>query len=150
MVRSILMIVVCFMVFTKITFAQSGADIILGQWFTEEDKATVEIYKEGNKYFGKIVALKEPLRNGKPKLDEKNPKPEQRTNPIIGLRFMWNFTYDDDDEWVGGTIYDAESGKEYSCKMYYQKDKTLKVRGYILGMPFLGRSQVWTRNKKNS
>ncbi len=130
-------------------WAQVNPDYVVGTWYTEEDKATVEIYKEGDRYFGKITALKEPLRDGKPKVDKNNPKEELRTQPIIGLVFLKSFKFDGDDEWKEGTIYDAESGKEYTSKMYIEKDNKLKVKGYILGMPFLGRSQIWTRTKKS-
>ena len=50
--------------------AQSGkceSDQILGYWFTGEKKAKIEIFKYGDKYYGKIVWLKDPLNVFKPK-----------------------------------------------------------------------------------
>jgi len=51
----------------------------------------------------------------------------------------------DGDEFSGGKILDPGNGKLYSCKLTLtDKSKTLNVRGYI-GVPWLGRSQVWHR-----
>ena len=122
----------------------SGADALLGLWLTAEGKARVEITKTGDTYSGKIIWLKEPDEDGKPKVDKKNPDEHLRTRPIIGLEIVYGFTYDDDNEWTGGRVYDPESGNEYKAKMTLVDDKTLKLRGYIL-IPLLGRSEVWTR-----
>jgi uncharacterized protein (DUF2147 family) len=124
------------------------ADAVLGRWYTEEDQAVVEISKKGDTYIGKILLLKEPLeKDGSPKLDKKNPDQAKRSQPIIGLQFMSNFKFNA-GQWTDGTIYDPEKGETYSCKMYLE-GSNLVVRGYILGMPFLGRSQTWKRNKRN-
>ena len=67
------------MVFTTHVNAQSKADKILGYYLTYDDetgaeKSQVQIYKDASgKYYGKIVWLKEPNKNGKPKVDDKNP-----------------------------------------------------------------------------
>ena len=50
-------------------FAQN-ADAIVGKWYNTEKDAQVEIFKEGGKYSGKIVWLKDPTENGKPKTDK--------------------------------------------------------------------------------
>ena len=61
--------------------------------------------------------------------------------------FMWNFTYDaDDKEWVGGSIYDAESGNTYSAYMSLQDYNTMNLRGY-LGLSIFGRTNVWKRGE---
>lgn len=47
----------------------SDADAVLGKWLNEDKDARIEIYKEGNSYFGKIVWLKEPNEeDGTPKV----------------------------------------------------------------------------------
>ena len=52
----------------------------------------------------------------------------------------------DGDAWSGGRILDPDNGKEYSVKFTPGNDgRTLEVRGYI-GMPMLGRTQVWQRD----
>ena len=120
------------------------ADRILGVWVTEEGKARVEITRCGDRFCGTIIWLKEPLKDGKEIRDDKNPDPNMRENPVLGMRLMWEFAYDGDGEYVGGEIYDAESGNTYKGKMSLADDTTLDLRGYVL-IPLFGRTSRWTR-----
>lgn len=133
---------------TSTSFISSiqGEDDIYGYWWTPEKKAKVKIYKANNgKVYGRIVWLKDPNgTDGKPKLDKENPDPAKRSQPIEGLVFIKAFVYDGDDEWEDGTIYDAESGKLYSCHMELENKDKLEVRGYI-GISLLGRTEYFTR-----
>lgn len=122
------------------------SDKILGVWIASEGKGRVKIEKIGNKYYGKIIWLMEPNnKEGKPKTDANNPDPALRSQPTLGLRVLKDFTYDGNNVWTSGTIYDPEKGKTYSCKITLKDDNTLDVRGFVLGMPFLGRTATWTR-----
>ncbi|MFC2131290.1 DUF2147 domain-containing protein [Bacteroidota bacterium] len=122
-------------------------DAVIGIWLTQDKDSKIEIYKKGDKYYGKIIWLKEPNRKGKPKVDDKNPDPKKQDRAIMGLVILKRFVYDDDYEWEDGEIYDPKSGKTYSCNMELSKDKkTLEVRGYI-GISLFGRTAVWTRSK---
>jgi len=123
--------------------AQSG-DRILGQWLNEEKDAKVEIYKQGDKYFGKIVWLQTPNReDGTPKLDDENPDEALQKRAIQGLEMLTNFTYDD-DEWDDGEIYDPKSGKTYSCYMELEEPTKLMIKGYI-GVKWIGRTTYWSK-----
>lgn len=124
--------------------ASAAADDILGEWYNGTKEAKVQIYKTGDKYSGKIVWLKEPNRDGKPKLDDKNPDPSKRNNKIIGLVMLKNFTNVAPNKWENGKIYDPKNGKEYSCEITLKDPKTLDVRGYI-GISLIGRTDKWTR-----
>jgi uncharacterized protein (DUF2147 family) len=122
---------------------RGGADAILGDWSTEEDRAIVEIYRCDDRYCGRIVWLKEPKNaEGMDKQDTKNPDPAKRNRKILGLDMVWGFKFQGENKWVGGKIYDPDTGKTYSCKMSLEGD-TLKVRGY-LGVSLIGRTTVWT------
>jgi len=125
-------------------FAQN-ADKVLGVWLNAEKDAKVEIYKTGDKYFGKIVWGKniyEP--DGKTaRTDLKNPDPKLRSRSLVNLVILTNFTYDDGD-WEGGKIYDPKSGKTYSCIMRFKGDN-LEIKGYV-GITLLGRTTTWTRS----
>lgn len=124
---------------------QSGeSDAILGEWLTAEGKAKVQIYRCDTLYCGKIVWLKEPVKNGREVVDDKNPDPALQNKPVIGLVIVREFTYDGDGEWTGGKVYDPETGDTYSGKMTLKDPHTLRLRGYIL-IPLLGRTEVWTR-----
>lgn len=116
---------------------------IEGLWFNDNKDAKIQIYKAADgKYYGKIVWLKEPLRNGRPKLDEKNADKSRQSQPILGLVILKGFQ-EDKDMFTNGTIYDPDNGKTYDCKMTYQ-GKKLSIRGFI-GISLFGRTTVWER-----
>jgi len=125
------------------------ADDILGDWFNQDGTAKIHVFKAVNgkfkgKFYGKIVWLKDPNKNGKPKEDEKNPIATKRNQEIIGLVILNNFSFNINDKvWSEGTIYDPNNGKTYNCTMKISGDK-LNVRGYV-GISMLGRTAVWTK-----
>jgi uncharacterized protein (DUF2147 family) len=135
--------------------ATADGNAILGNWATEPEDhgyAKVEITKENDRYFGKIVWLSEPLfprddergMGGQPKIDRENPDESLRDRPIVGLRILEDFEYTGKSQWKRGTIYDPASGKTYKCNLKLQDDGSLKVRGYV-GVSLLGRTTIWTR-----
>lgn len=140
-VAMLLVLFNCF--FAHNAFAQK--DKIEGQWYNEEKTAKVEIYRANdNKFWGKIVWLKEPLRDGKPKTDINNPKKGARNQPLIGLPLLRAFVKDGDKKYDDGEIYDPKNGKTYSCTITYKNDNELSVRGYV-GISMIGRTTTWTR-----
>jgi uncharacterized protein (DUF2147 family) len=128
-----------------VAHSQNKADDIIGTWLTGgKEPAKIQIYKSGEKFYGKIIWLKNPSENGKQRTDVNNPDKLKRSNSIIGLVMLTGFKFDGDEEWKGGDIYDPESGKTYSCYMWLKDKNTLKVRGYI-GISLVGRTEIWTR-----
>ncbi|RZL63536.1 MAG: DUF2147 domain-containing protein [Pedobacter sp.] len=126
-------------------FAQKKDDI-LGKWLNPSGEGQIEIYKRGDKFFGKLAWIKEPNNaNGKPKTDEKNPTESLRNRPVLGLEILKNFIFDD-GKWIDGTIYDPKSGKTYSCKLSLKDSNQLSVRGFI-GVSLIGRTEVFKRVK---
>ena len=125
--------------------AQNKADDIIGIWLTGgKEPAKIQVYKLGEKFYGKIIWLKNPTEKRKQKLDINNPDKEKQKNPIVGLMMLKDFKFDGDDEWKGGDIYDPESGKTYNSYMYLKDKNTLKVRGYV-GISLFGRTETWIR-----
>jgi uncharacterized protein (DUF2147 family) len=126
----------------------ADADDILGTWLTGSKKGHVQIYKQGTRYYGKIVWLKEPNdpATGNPRADTKNPEAGKRKQPLVGLVNLRDFTYSGNSVWENGKIYDPENGKEYSCKITQTSPTTLDVRGFV-GISLLGRTDSWTRVK---
>ena len=124
-------------------------EAIVGKWLNQEGTSHIQIFKATNgsfagKFYGKLVWFKEPMKNGKPKVDDLNPDPKKQAVPLLGLQILKNFVYDaDDKEWEDGTIYDPKNGKTYSCYMTLSGNN-LNVRGYV-GISMLGRTGVWTR-----
>lgn len=149
---SISVLFVCMLLaIAAVAFAANPEDI-LGVWDNQEKDGKIEIFKCGDKYCGKIVWLKEPTypadskdgTPGTPKLDHKNPKPELRKVPTLGLQIMRDFTFSGDNVWKGGKVYDPKSGNTYSGKMTLVSPTQLKLRGFI-GISLFGRTDVWTR-----
>ena len=131
---------------TETTYAQEQ-NAIAGIWLIQDKDAKVEIFEKGDKFYGKIYWMKYPKdENGNDKVDEKNPDPALRSRKKQDLLIMTGFVYSPSDkEWNGGTIYDSKSGKTYDGYMKLQEDGTLYMKGFILGIRFLGRSNIWTR-----
>jgi uncharacterized protein (DUF2147 family) len=145
MLRKISFALLIAMIFCLAASAQKG-DAILGQWVNPNGQDHILIYKKGNKYFGKLDWIKFPNdEQGKPKTDKNNPDKALQSRPDLGLELLKDFTFDGDDVYEDGTIYDPKSGKTYSCKMTLDGNN-LKIRGYVL-LSLFGRSEVWTRLK---
>jgi uncharacterized protein (DUF2147 family) len=137
-------ILIILIISTGKIFAQAPpADRVLGNWLNAEKDARIEIYKTGNKYYGKIIWGKNIFNpDGSSRTDLKNPNEKLKSRLLLNLVILTNFTYDD-GEWNGGKIYDPKSGKTYSCFMKLD-GSNLKIKGYI-GITLLGRTTIWTR-----
>lgn len=120
------------------------SDGIVGVWFTEDRASKIQIFKQDNHYFGKIVWLKSPTVNGKPILDTKNPEEKLRTRHILGLVFLNKFVFEGNNSWVHGEIYDARSGRTVSGKMSLKNKNMLDLRGFI-GKPLFGKTVTLVR-----
>lgn len=131
-------------------------DELLGEWTTEDRQATVEIFKKGDRIFGKIVALTNPHcisdeaqgMDGNPRLDLENPDKSLRRRPLIGLEIIRDFSFDN-GSWRGGTVYDPESGNTYRGRIRLDDDGALILRGFV-GLPMFGRTSYWHRPKTYS
>lgn len=145
MQRKNLITLAVFFLFSIVSKGQNRADDIIGNWLTSgKEPAKIQIYKSGEKFYGKIVWLKNPTTNGKPKVDKNNPDKAKRNNLVIGLVILKGFKFDGGDEWESGDIYDPESGKTYSSYLFLKDKNTLKVRGYV-GISLFGRTETWSR-----
>jgi uncharacterized protein (DUF2147 family) len=124
----------------------TNPDAITGVWKSGSGQGHIKIYKEGNKYFGQLVWMQEPVdpETGKPKVDKNNPDKALRKRPLLGLINLRSFEYAGKNVWENGKIYDPEKGKDYSCVMTLTAPDRLEVRGFI-GISLIGRTDVWTR-----
>lgn len=134
------------MVYALAGFAQE-ADKILGVWWNEEKTAKIKIEKEDGTYTGTIVYIvPENYENGEPPKDDKNPDESLRDRSRLGLQILEGFEYDSNkEEWINGKIYDPDSGNTYDCYAWLENDDLLKLKGYVAGIRWLGRSSEWYR-----
>jgi uncharacterized protein (DUF2147 family) len=133
--------------FLCLAYASSQSEKITGYWLTEEGNSQLQIFKATDgKYYGEIVWL----RDNKDARDDKNPDPALKSRKILGIRLLKGFVWSaSDKEWQQGTIYDPDSGNLYDCFMWFDGDYSrLKIKGYIMGMRFMGRETTWTRENK--
>ena len=130
-----------------LTITGIQAQDVFGKWTTIDDntgkaRSVVEIYKKGDKVYGKIVAITDP--------DKRDRLCEQCTGddknrPLLGLEILKGLEKND-GKYEGGYITDPDNGKRYKCYIELEDANTLKVRGYI-GMSILGRTQMWKRTE---
>ena len=138
-----LMLLLVLVLFAKVK-SNAQSDDVIGVWLTFEEKSQVRIFKATNgKYYGKIAWLKE----DKEEKDSNNPDLSLRDKPLMEMIILKGFSYNKDKEyWDGGTIYDPKNGKTYDCFMWFENDmKKLEIKGYVLGMKFIGRTTTWKR-----
>jgi uncharacterized protein (DUF2147 family) len=132
--------------FFTATTVLANPDAIVGFWRTGDGGAVVQIYKTGDKYFGKIVWLKEPNdpETGKPKVDKKNADEKLKSRPIMGLENLRDFKFVKEGLWEEGKIYDPKGGEDYSCTIKVIDANTIEVRGFV-GISLFGRTDTWKR-----
>jgi uncharacterized protein (DUF2147 family) len=135
--------------FFAISMYAQDSEKIKGYWMTEKGTSQIQIYKAKNtKYYGKLCWLDEPNEFGAPKKDKENPDAKLKERPLLDLLLLQSFEYDNSEKnWSEGTIYDPESGKTYDCYMWFENGNydELKIKGFVLGMRFLGRETTWKR-----
>lgn len=138
----------CAALFTLALPALAGNTSAVGLWKSIDDgtgkpKAEIRISESNGVLTGRVEKLyRAPGEDQNPvcaKCDG-----EDRGRPIIGLSIIDGMKKDGDG-YSGGTILDPENGKVYKSRMILlDGGAKLEVRGYI-GVPMLGRSQVWIR-----
>jgi uncharacterized protein (DUF2147 family) len=122
------------------SFANSGPDVIIGEWLSQEKDGKISIFKQGDKFYGKISWGKTPGKK-----DINNPDAKLKNRDLIGLVILQDFKFKG-SAWEDGKIYDPKSGKTYDCILKVKdNNKVLEIRGYV-GTPMFGRTATWTRS----
>ncbi|WP_270088935.1 DUF2147 domain-containing protein [Sphingobacterium sp. SYP-B4668] len=130
------------LLFTVVSFAQT--DPIIGKWQNPSGEGRIEIFKKGEKYYGKLYWLKNANDElGNPKKDVKNPDEKLKSRALLGLENLTNFDKTGNNVYENGNVYDPKSGKTYRCKMTLKGDK-LDIRGFV-GVSLIGRTDTFTR-----
>ena len=138
-------LITLFVLTSVVVFAQKNTGIV-GNWYTEDKEAVVTISTDGKVFSGITTWMKEPRDSkGNPKLDKLNPDEKLRTKQRLGLKIMDGFVYKGDDTWDDGRIYKPTNGKTYGGTATLVNENTLNLKGYLLSLPFIGKTSTWTR-----
>ena len=138
-------LITLFVLTSVFVFAQKNTGIV-GEWYTEDKEAVVTISTDGKVFSGTTTWMKEPRDSkGNPKLDKLNPDEKLRTKQRLGLKIMDGFVYKGDDTWDDGRIYKPTNGKTYGGTATLVNENTLDLKGYLLSLPFIGKTSTWTR-----
>lgn len=142
LILAIVMLVLPLFVYST---ARQPGDEIIGVWMTEVKDAKVQVYRDGNTYYGKIIWLMEQEQNSKtPLLDTLNPNPKLRTRTRENIVALTGLVSCGDRKYSKGIIYYPTNGKTYSCAASMVNDKTLKLRAYY-GLTLIGQSIKFTK-----
>jgi uncharacterized protein (DUF2147 family) len=121
-------------------FAMSNGDTILGEWISENKDGKIVIFKQADRYYGKISWGKTPGKK-----DTNNPDSRLRNRELVGSVILKEFVFKG-SSWENGTIYDPNSGKTYDCILKVKdNNQKLDIRGFV-GTAMFGRTSTWSRN----
>jgi uncharacterized protein (DUF2147 family) len=137
-------ILIALMSLPSLAFSSDPEERLIGTWWNTEKDAKIEVYRCGGKLCGKVIWLKDPIRNGAPVKDENNSESAKKNRQIMGLEILSDFKFDGKDRWTGGQAYDPKSGKSYTSYLRLKNPKELELRGYI-GSPIFGRTVLWIK-----
>jgi hypothetical protein len=82
-------------------------DAILGKWQDISGKVEIEVYKNADKYHGRILWLREPNYRendhkgmaGKPRIDRENPDLAMRNRPLLNMDLFWDCIFTENQRW---------------------------------------------------
>lgn len=107
-----------------------------GEWLVAKQIARIKIADCDGRLWG-VVAWE-----AQPGIDKKNPDPNLRSRPTLGMPILLGMTPSKTNQW-DGKIYNSEDGHTYSANISLLDPNTLRVQGCFLG--FLCGGENWTR-----
>ena len=126
------------------------ADQIVGTYIVNspftDDVAHVRVSRTNKgTYMGRIVWVNHPTNDdGTPRTDEKNPDPKKRSRKPEEIVMVWGLHYEE-GEWIGGTLYDPYSGKNFGVKFKLADNGKDLIARYYKGKPAFGINADWKR-----
>src|SRR5262245_54991467 len=107
-----------------------------GEWLVAKQIARIKIADCDGRLWG-VVAWE-----AQPGIDNKNPDPNLRSRPTLGMPILLGMTPSKANQW-DGKIYNSEDGHTYSANISLVDPNTLRVQGCFLG--FLCGGENWKR-----
>ena len=124
---------------------------IVGKWITPENKSIIQIEYIVGKYTGKIFMINPEIYvNGSPPNDVLNMDPGLRSRSLEGIIILSGISYDKTKErWNIKQIYEPERGKYFEGYITMNSRDELRMRGYMPGKKWLGKTEIWNRVEGN-
>jgi uncharacterized protein (DUF2147 family) len=107
-----------------------------GTWLVANGYARIKIVNCNGEFWG-VVAWEQ--QSG---VDSKNPDPNKRTRPTLGMPVLLAMRQSSATEW-SGEIYNSRDGRTYKSSIRLVNPDTLHVQGCFLG--FLCGGEDWKR-----
>jgi len=108
-----------------------------GEWLVAKQVARIKIVDCSGRLWG-VVAWE-----AEPGTDSKNPDPNLRTRPTLGMPILLGMQPSSKPNRWEGQIYNSQDGHTYSANISLVDPATLRVQGCFLG--FLCGGENWTR-----
>ena len=127
MKKRVLFIISILLIASTFLFAQLFSGNIIGKWKNPTGEKIMEIYKQNDLYYGKIVEC----------TDHEVPL---GTMILKGFKFVA-----DENEWKG-EIYLPKQGKSYPGTLTLKDEKTMLIE---VSIGFMSRTKEWKRVEKS-
>jgi uncharacterized protein (DUF2147 family) len=124
------------------------SDAIAGVSCNDKKMSKIEIKEQNGQFIGTAIYISPTSYvDGQPEKDFNNPDANLRSRSRLGLQILSGLKYvTKDNQWQNGRIYDPDNGKTYDCYAWFDNDpNTLYLKGYVVGIKWLGLSTTWTR-----
>ncbi|MCF6243273.1 MAG: DUF2147 domain-containing protein [Bacteroidales bacterium] len=133
---------IAIIIFINLSLFSQKADELIGKYHMP-NKLDIEIFKSGNKYYGKVIALNG-WENGKT-TDYKNPDEEKRNEPLVGKIILKDLEFDNEEKiWTNGTLYGPEKGMFVDFKVTEMQKNKIEV---VASKFFIRKTMVWKKIK---
>ena len=109
--------------------SEHTADQILGRWLFPSQGSSVELYRSGDHYFGRVVDV--------------SSVGEQQMGLVKDQLIMKNLTFDG-QAWTGGELINPKTGNRFGVELSMRDSRTLTASIYK-GFRWLRKEYVLTR-----
>lgn len=121
------------------------ANRLIGVWESEEKNLQIQMFDDNGHFAGKMIYFKcssdDIMRNS---VDSENPDKALINRKLLGLKLVDKLSYQGDNVWDNGKIYDPNSGNTFEARIQLIGPNTAIVRGYWK-FRWIGRSMVFNR-----
>jgi uncharacterized protein (DUF2147 family) len=121
------------------------ANRLIGVWESEEKNLRMEMFEDNGSFAGKMIwfqcSSETIMRESR---DTENPDNRLVGRKLLGLKLLEKLSYQGNDVWSSGKIYDPNSGNTYEARIHLTSPNTAIVRGYWK-FKWFGRSMVFHR-----